>query len=318
MATVLSADDLSAFLDSAADAARSSGWSSCGRPVLASSSASSSCFSLVREAITFVRGGVDLATCGPRGGSRDGDSFDIRTLLVATLGTTFVAMLVADPDRARHGRLPLRVRQPRGPQGRSSRSSRSWPASRRWSSASSPSPGSLPTSSTGSSTRRRARTCWSPASAWASSPIPLVASISEDALRSVPAGAPRGVLRRRRQEGADRLPGRASPPRSPVWWPRSSSPSPVPSARRWWSPSPPAGRARPVFPPGVPVARTRARTRPHHDRRDGDAGGRVRPGGRPGHVVPEPVLRRAAAVRAHPRRSTSLASRIVRRLRQAY
>ncbi len=53
-------------------------------------------FSLVREAIEFLRL-ADLGTIWSQRWDPRGNSFDIKTLLVATLGTTFVAMVVATP-----------------------------------------------------------------------------------------------------------------------------------------------------------------------------------------------------------------------------
>lgn len=53
-------------------------------------------FSLVREAITFLQR-ADLGTLWSDRWDPRSNSFDIKTLLVATLGTTFVAMVVATP-----------------------------------------------------------------------------------------------------------------------------------------------------------------------------------------------------------------------------
>ena len=81
--------------------------------------------------------------------------------------------------------------------------------------------------------------------------IPLVASISEDAMKAVPDSL--------REASAGMEPARSPPrcgscsrPRSPAWWRRSSSPSPVPSARRWWC-------SWPVVPP-TPRSSLRRRT----------------------------------------------------------
>ena len=75
----------------------------------------------------------------------------------------------------------------------------------------------------------------------------------------VPHGAPRGELRHGRQQDHHRRARSWCPPRSRAWWPRSSSPSPGPSARRWSCSSPPG-------PPATsPFELQPARAGPHHD-----------------------------------------------------
>ena len=181
------------------------------------------------------------------------EQFSIKALLTATLLVTGIAMLIAAPARARLGDLPLRVRQPAGaPHAQADpRGPRRHPVGgprlllRQ-----------LHLAEHRAAVLRRAparSACSPPASASGSSPIPLIASVSEDAMRSVPARPPRGELRARGPQDHDVASGWSCRRRCPAWSPRSSSPSPGPSARRWSCCSPPARPTRSQF------TRTRSR-----------------------------------------------------------
>ena len=158
--------------------------------------------------------------------------YGIWQLINGTFLITGIAILLAIPLGPRVGDLPLASTPRRGRASRSSRCSRCWSGSRRSSSASSPSP----------SSRRRSCRASSAATCRSSTPspprcdgvmiVPTIASISEDAMSAVPAGAcaraPTGWAR----PSSRSRPGSSSPRRSRGSSPRSCSGSRGRSARR--------------------------------------------------------------------------------------
>ncbi len=118
----------------------------------------------------------------------------------------------------------------------SSPASRCWPASRPWRSASSRSASSLPDLIQKlAGIPRRRRESFIALSAGVGiglMVVPIIASISEDAMRGGPAGPARGRLRDGRDQDARSRPGWCSRRRCPASSPRSCWRSRAPSARR--------------------------------------------------------------------------------------
>ena len=209
-------------------------------------------------------------------------------------------MVVAVPARPRRGDLPLRVRPPPGAQVAQADPRGPGRHPERRARRSSPSSSSRRRSCSGFTDAGALQPDVGRASASGILSIPLVASVSEDALRSRARRAARGELRPGRPQDHHRRPGSCSRPRCRAWSPRSSSPSPGPSARRW-SCSSPAAR-----PANQRVRAEPARAGPHDDRGHGLAGRRA-PTRSVGEAldVPEPLLRRVPSCSSSRSCSTS-------------
>ena len=128
----------------------------------------------------------------------------------------------------------------------SSRSSRCWPASPRWSSASSPSAGSRPNLVQNIFSGAEGQNLLAAGLGVGLLTIPLVASISEDAMRAVPISLREASAGLGARKMSTTISGWCCRPPSPAWSPPSSSAPPGPSGRPWscsWPPVPPATQA---------------------------------------------------------------------------
>ena len=168
---------------------------------------------LIVDALRFLSA-VDLSALNSAGWAPRRGLFDIPTLAHRDVPRVGHRDARGRPARPRQRDLPRRVRPPRDRGASSSRSSRSSPASRASCSASSRS-------------RSSARTIVQPIFPQASGfnmlaagiavgilTIPLVASISEDAMHAVPRSPPRSLVRPRRAAAHDEHARRRSRRRS--------------------------------------------------------------------------------------------------------